>query len=150
MTHPARYELSLRLRGQILACLSERRGQRVPVADLADFAGASERWMFDAQLDALRRELIIDQEPDGVLAYDLDEPVGLKEIAAYLRCQRDTVDKWRTRGILPEPTWPSVGGRPAWRRDLIRLWALETGHRVAQYPGWQLLLPGCSEPPPAR
>jgi len=145
MTHPAGYELSLHLRGQILTYLSERPGQRVPVAGLAGFAHAPESWMFDAQLTALRRELIIDQGPDGVLAYDLDEPVGLKEIAAYLRCRRDTVDKWRTRGILPEPTWPEVGGRPAWRRNVIRLWALETGHWVfplSSKGDWQLLLPG--------
>lgn len=54
-------------------------------------------------------------------------PVGLSEIAAMLGVRRDTVDQWRSRGILPEPTWPSVGGRPAWRESVIRQWARETG-----------------------
>lgn len=149
MTHPADYQLSLHLRGQILAYLFDRPGQRVPVADLAAFAGAPESWMLGAHLERLRRELIVDQGPDGVLAYDLDEPLGLKEIAAYLGRPRDTVDKWRTRGILPAPTWPEVGGRPAWRRDVIRLWALETGHWVfplSSQGRWRLVLPGDQVP----
>jgi predicted DNA-binding transcriptional regulator AlpA len=42
-----------------------------------------------------------------------DRPVGITEIAAMLNVQRPTVDRWRTRGLLPAPDW-IVGGRPAW------------------------------------
>ena len=56
------------------------------------------------------------------------EPVGLAEIAGRLGVQRDTVDKWRTRGLLPPPRW-TVGGRPAWAWDTIVRWANETGRR---------------------
>ena len=54
-------------------------------------------------------------------------PVGLEEIAALLQVKRDTVDKWRHRGLLPKPTWPSVGGRPAWATGVIEDWAKDTG-----------------------
>ena len=60
------------------------------------------------------------------------EPVGLAEIAQRLRVQRDTVDKWRARNLLPEPTWPSVGGRPAWNWPVIETWARETGRLPEQ------------------
>lgn len=54
------------------------------------------------------------------------EPVGLEEIAARLGVKRGLVDKWRTRGVLPEPTW-TVGGRPAWDWSVIEQWARDTG-----------------------
>ena len=54
------------------------------------------------------------------------EPVGLLEIAERLGVARSTVDKWRIRGLLPEPRWV-VGGRPAWPWTEIRTWAEETG-----------------------
>lgn len=53
-------------------------------------------------------------------------PVGLEEIAYELGVGRPTVDQWRTRGVLPEPTW-TVGGRPAWAWATIEAWARETG-----------------------
>lgn len=56
-----------------------------------------------------------------------DDPVGVKEIAALLDVEEQTVRQWGVRERLPEPTWPSVGGRPAWRRGTIEQWAKETG-----------------------
>lgn len=56
---------------------------------------------------------------------DRAEPVGLNEIAERLRVRRDTVDHWRTRGLLPESRW-TVGGRPAWAWGDIRAWAEQT------------------------
>lgn len=54
------------------------------------------------------------------------DPVGLAEIADRLGVQRQTVDTWRHRGLLPEPRW-TVGGRPAWDWPTIRAWAERTG-----------------------
>lgn len=54
------------------------------------------------------------------------EPVGLAEIAERLGIKRDTADHWRTRGLLPEPSW-TVGGRPCWPWSVIEAWARETG-----------------------
>lgn len=54
------------------------------------------------------------------------DPVGLAEIAERLGVARSTVDQWRTRGVLPEPSW-TVGGRPAWEWDTVEQWARDTG-----------------------
>lgn len=54
------------------------------------------------------------------------DPIGLADIAELLGVERGTVAKWRYRGVLPEPTW-TVSGRPAWARDVIERWAVETG-----------------------
>lgn len=54
------------------------------------------------------------------------DPVGLIEIAARLGVQRNTVDVWRQRDLLPQPDW-TVGGRPAWNWPTIRSWAEQTG-----------------------
>jgi hypothetical protein len=55
------------------------------------------------------------------------EPVGLAEMSERLGAERDTLDLWRHRGLLPEPRW-TVGGQPAWcwRRD-IEPWARRWG-----------------------
>jgi hypothetical protein len=54
------------------------------------------------------------------------DPVGLAEIATRLKVQRQTVDSWRARRLLPPPRW-TVGGRPAWDWSDFALWAQETG-----------------------
>ena len=54
------------------------------------------------------------------------ELVDSAEIAVMLAVQRGTVKQWRRRGLLPEPA-VTVGGRPAWRRDDILAWAVDTG-----------------------
>ena len=55
-----------------------------------------------------------------------DTPVGLAEIAERLGVERQTVDAWRHRGVLPDPAW-TVGGRPAWAWSTIEEWARHTG-----------------------
>jgi hypothetical protein len=52
--------------------------------------------------------------------------VGLLELAARLAVKRQTADQWRLRRLLPGPEF-TVGGRPAWRWDVIEAWAAETG-----------------------
>lgn len=54
------------------------------------------------------------------------DPVGLKEIAERLGVQRNTVDVWAYRKLLPDARW-QVGGRPAWNWPDIKAWALESG-----------------------
>lgn len=56
-------------------------------------------------------------------------PVGLVEIARLCGVTRDTVDSWRSRGVLPAPRW-TVGGRPAWDLATIERWAHATGRHV--------------------
>ena len=56
----------------------------------------------------------------------MSDPVGIPEIADRLGVQRSTVDMWRWRDLMPEPSW-TVGGRPAWNWDDIVRWAIETG-----------------------
>ena len=53
------------------------------------------------------------------------EPVGILEIATRLKVKRDTVNKWRDRGLFPPPRW-TVGGRPAWHWPEVLEWAEET------------------------
>lgn len=55
-----------------------------------------------------------------------DTPVGLVEIAERLGVERQTVDAWRHRRLLPDPAW-TVGGRPAWAWSTIEAWARHTG-----------------------
>lgn len=52
--------------------------------------------------------------------------MGLVEIASRLGVQRNTVDVWRQRCLLPEPDW-TVGGRPAWNWSTIDEWARASG-----------------------
>lgn len=52
--------------------------------------------------------------------------VGEVEIAERLGVQRNTVNVWRKRGLLPAPQW-TVSGLPAWDWAVIRRWAIETG-----------------------
>lgn len=59
-------------------------------------------------------------------------PVGQTEIAERLGVPLDTVRKWRTRGLLPAPTW-TVGGRPAWDWSDIDTWARETGRSYKRH-----------------
>jgi predicted DNA-binding transcriptional regulator AlpA len=55
-------------------------------------------------------------------------PVGIPEIAELLGVERPTVDKWLTRGLLPERDYPvPVGGRRPWKAGTIYRWAQKTG-----------------------
>jgi predicted DNA-binding transcriptional regulator AlpA len=53
-------------------------------------------------------------------------PVGLEEIAERLAVKRATADRWRSRGVLPEPLW-LVSGSPLWPWAVIEAWARKTG-----------------------
>lgn len=53
------------------------------------------------------------------------DPVGLAEIAERLGVAGQTARNWRTRGLLPEPSW-TVSGAPAWPWSEIRAWAKRT------------------------
>ncbi len=53
-------------------------------------------------------------------------PIGLAEIAVLLEVRRPTCDKWRSRGVLPEPDM-TISGTPAWWRDTIIGFATHTG-----------------------
>lgn len=50
-----------------------------------------------------------------------DTPVGILEISQRLRVKRATVQKWRTRGVLPLPEM-IVSGQPAWWWSTIDDW----------------------------
>lgn len=67
--------------------------------------------------------------------------LGFREIAALLGVKYGTVRQWKWRGTgdtnLPEPT-ATVGGSPAWRRDLIEAWAKSTGRLPTGEPGIEL------------
>jgi predicted DNA-binding transcriptional regulator AlpA len=52
--------------------------------------------------------------------------IGIADIAARLGVERATVDIWRYRGILPEPT-AIVARTPMWTPAVIDAWAKETG-----------------------
>jgi hypothetical protein len=53
--------------------------------------------------------------------------VGLNEIADRLGVERSTPDRWRYRGLLPEPRL-IVSGTPLWDWDNdIEPWARRTG-----------------------
>jgi predicted DNA-binding transcriptional regulator AlpA len=54
------------------------------------------------------------------------EPVGALEIAGRLGVERETVVRWRKRGLLPEPRW-TVSGNPAWEWRDVERWAERTG-----------------------
>lgn len=53
---------------------------------------------------------------------DVADPVGIPEIADRLGVTRAALEKWRQRhSDFPEPRW-TVGGRPAWHFDDVRIW----------------------------
>jgi len=53
-------------------------------------------------------------------------PWGVQEIARYARAGRDTVNKWRSRGVgLPEAR--TMSGNPYWWPDEIAAWVRDTG-----------------------
>lgn len=113
-------------------------GQRIVVAG-AHIAGGvpTSDGTFAVFIDVDRGHVILEGNTPDRTFLDLDgaatwrprdesEPVGLVEIAERLGVERATVDKWRHRDLLPEPTW-TVGGRPAWDWDAVERWARETG-----------------------
>lgn len=55
-----------------------------------------------------------------------DLPLGMKEVAEFLRVKRTTVHQWNFREVLP-PRDYTVNGLPAWKRSTIVAWARATG-----------------------
>lgn len=47
-------------------------------------------------------------------------------IATRLGVPIDTVDKWKQRGLLPEPDYPQLRN-PTWHWSTIQKWARQTG-----------------------
>jgi hypothetical protein len=89
-------------------------------------------------MSALRRELRAAERigPDTGRSeyrlYDDAELVGLGEIQTRLGVERDTVDHWRHREVMPEPDpADNQGRRPRWRWAVIREWAIATNRGPA-------------------
>jgi len=51
----------------------------------------------------------------------VDQPL----IAKRLKVDRDTVQKWRSRGVLPLPDYPELAN-PLWDWETIKEWAHST------------------------
>lgn len=56
---------------------------------------------------------------------NVEDLIGLTEIAELLKVERNVVDQWRRRGRLPDPL-KIVSGNPVWARQDIEAWAVET------------------------
>ena len=60
--------------------------------------------------------------------------VGMVELARRLDVKRDTLNKWRARGLagtpFPSPRW-DVGGNPAWDWDEVTAWLRAVGRPVS-------------------
>ena len=112
---------------------------RGPAYD-ADGSGKPDGSMLADVMRGIAKDLLAEEGgiPWGIRLHDPDGPVGLKEVAHRLGVKEATAHTWQARGVLPEPTWPEVGGRPAWRWSAIRDWALETGRdpRGPNSPRW--------------
>lgn len=56
--------------------------------------------------------------------------VGPQEVAERLGVQRETVHRWRVRGVLVDPEWV-ISGVPLWRWQTVHRWARATGRLPA-------------------
>lgn len=56
-----------------------------------------------------------------------NQVLGRIEIADLLDVDSRTPHAWCARKLLPDPTYPSVNGSPAWERQEILRWAAATG-----------------------
>jgi len=55
--------------------------------------------------------------------------LGIHEVADMFGVQRDTVDKWRSRDLMPDPDEVLHAGPVWWETTLIQ-WARKTGREV--------------------
>ena len=62
------------------------------------------------------------REIETISGYLVDQPL----IAERLGVSRDTVQKWRSRMVLPLPDYPQLAN-PLWDWETIRVWAEQTG-----------------------
>ncbi len=58
---------------------------------------------------------------------------GIHEVAELFGVERSTVDKWRSRGVLPDPDENLHAGPVWWETTLIR-WARQTGRTIGASP----------------
>lgn len=56
----------------------------------------------------------------------LEDPVGLREVAARLRVSIHTARMWRNRGRMPKESC-TVSNVPLWSWSVVEKWADETG-----------------------
>ena len=56
----------------------------------------------------------------------MNDPVDIALIAERLDVERQTVDMWRFRQLLPEATYPQLS-HPVWEWEIIAEWAEDTG-----------------------
>lgn len=61
------------------------------------------------------------------------DPMGPKEVADFLAVKRATVQQWLFRKVLPNRDF-TVSGFPAWEKETIVRWALETGRMERDDP----------------
>ena len=61
---------------------------------------------------------------------DVAQLVGPKEVAAMLQVGPNTINVWRSRGILLEP-FVTISDMPIWRREDVKDWAHLTGRTLA-------------------
>lgn len=73
----------------------------------------------------------------GVVPPDPSLLLGPCEVADLLGVERNTVDVWSHRGILPEP-WAVISGTKLWPRHEIVAWAQRTGRLPAEAEAEQL------------
>lgn len=105
-------------------------------------SGKPDGGMLAGVITHLRGELLIAEGyPAGAgrsfRLYDPEERIGLAEIGERLGVKRDTVDHWRTRGVLPE-AGEARGRRPRWPWRAVRDWAFATGRNpgAPNAPRW--------------
>ena len=72
---------------------------------------------------------LVAESRDEWADYEEPEPselLGLSEIALRLGVSHSTPNKWRARGILPDPD-VTVSGTPIWYSETIDAWRVATG-----------------------
>lgn len=67
---------------------------------------------------------------------DLDKPMGLTEVAAFMDRSKATVTRWRSNGLFPEPDL-ILGNRPLWFASTLMDWMKSGGHAQPDKPSAQ-------------
>ncbi len=76
---------------------------------------------------------MIPASKSGPVHRDRGRLLGIHEIAAMFDVQRATVDKWRSRNVLPDPDETLHAG-PVWWEATLITWARRTGREVGASP----------------
>ena len=67
--------------------------------------------------------------PDVDVSACLANLVSYEEIASLLGVQKATVWRWKSTGVLPEPSG-EISGQWLWTREAIIEWARQTGRTI--------------------